>query len=1201
MWVAKGGDVRWEWGEMDGDGESGGEAREDGREARGLAAGVAEVNGRRAWANDVLSWRPGSARFGRLGKRSEGQVGALVDAFAAFATLDNVLSPVEADLILDMLRSAFPEVDHGWLSRRLRRAVRNPKPMQGLATQLRENLDDAGKLSVGLQLYTLVDAAGRSERSRASFEIFMRRLGQLEVGAAILKEMRGSGDADSDELPFEKLVFGGGSADVALPPAAAGQEFRIYRAGDLMLLRNTGDLPLWVRGKSLAKGAFLRVRERQELVIPGWLVTYDDLRFFLDVRKMGIMPALYLESGDEGLIAERTRSRGSRLRVRFGLEAEVEVLGDTDLYVGSRGRLKKGEVVNCRNHERIGGASGFSLTVNDLRKRALQSGRRFRLAAERQEYMVSNDPGSLGTGDLLLGAKLAPRTVLFIRFDGEKATGKLEVIESGGGVLVDGVPVRQKSSLRDGSLIRLSGSQAVRCRFSEGFLDEERTQIESLEVEGLVHDFGKEARALDQINFLVRRGEMLCIIGPSGSGKSTLLGVLSGQRKPTRGEVKLNGLSLYEHRETLVPFVAHMPQEEALNPQLTVREHLRHGLVIRRPGLGMAEHDRRVDSMLAELGLQRIARRKVGSQGDKSISGGERSRLNLGVDLGSRAEVFLFDEPISGLSSKDSEHVAETLRALAREKIVIASLHRPGAGVLRLFDKVLLLDGGGRMAFFGSPAQMVGYFREACEDLGIAHPSMTAKTPLGADFVFDVLETPISTIGEGGHGGAARRFPPSFWQERFESVSLLRSLTKDANPGSRLGESGRGGRLPLPPRPTRRWRAGLLVFATHFERSMLSKIRNRGTIYSTFLEAPVLAALIAITLRSSPTGAYEFSTALHIPAYLFLSVTVAMFLGLTNSATEILRDRAILRRERNSQPGGASYVMAKFLALGWVAAVQCLTYLVVGNYFLEIEGMLLFHWIWMTLTALTGTAMALLVSSLVKTERAAMTAVPLLLVPQMLLAGALVPFKEMNRALFDEVKTERGRGGVPVPAMVMPLRYAFEGMLVAQATRNPFELERIRLQRRIERARDAGGDLDQKEIEEFEKVKEGLRRLLASGARSEEEARELVERIRMMVDKGTPIEVSTMKVWPEGEDVKPTYSYFLNERIDLLVREAETFRNDYRNTKPRHVFLALEKPVFFRKEQLETMKFNGWLLLGVSLGCCGMTAWAIGRQNQKVS
>lgn len=1181
---------------------------------------------RRGGMREYVSWLLAKGRSHRKARRSEAQVGALVDAFAAFATLDDVLNAVEADLILDMLRSAFPDVDHAWLARRLRRAVRSPKPLQGLASELRQSLDENDKVAIGLQLFTLVDASGRSERSRASYEIFMRRLGRPEVASAILREMQAGDEplTDAGSLPFERVVFGGKHPDVSLPPAAAGHEFRLYRAGNLILLRNIGPSALWVRGKSLPPNAFLRIRDRQELVIPGWTIGYDGLRFFLDTGKMEARPAIYLAPGDGGIIAERTRSRNSEICVRFGLEAEVEVLAETELLVSEHGALEKGAKVLCFYHERIGNATGYSLTINDLRKRALQSGRRFRLIAERQEYLVSNDATALSSGDLLLGGKLAPRTVLHIRFNTDGKSGELEIREANGAILVDGFPVRQHASLRDGSLIRLSGSQAVRCRFSEGFIDEERTQIESLEVDALVHDFGKDSRALDQINFTVRRGEMMCIIGPSGSGKSTLLAALSGQREPSRGKVKINGLSLYDHRESLVPFIAHMPQEEALNPQLTVREHLRHALIIRRPGLAKFEHGRRVDSMLAELGLQGIAHRRVGSPGEKTISGGERSRLNLGLDLGSRAEVFLFDEPISGLSSKDSEHVAETLRALAREKIVIASLHRPGASVLRLFDKVLLLDNGGKMAFFGTPQQMVAYFQAACEEQGISHPAMIAKTPLGADFVFDILETPLNAIGETGNTGVARRFSPNFWQERFESVSLLTSLETDT-PAARRRNMSSHERLPVPPTPPRRWRAVLRVFLTHFQRSFISKLRNRGTLYSTFLEAPILAALIAITLRSSPTGSYQFSTALHIPAYLFLSVTVAMFLGLTNSATEILRDRAVMRRERNCQPGGLSYVISKFLALGIVATVQCFFYLVVGNHFLEIEGVLIYHWLWMTLTALTGTGMALLVSSLVRTERAALTAVPLLLVPQMLLAGALVPFKEMNRGLFDEVKIEREHGGVPVPAKIMPLRYAFEGMLIGQATRNPFEIERIRLQRKIDRFRDREEEPTPGQIESFEMAKEGLRRLLASGARDTKEAKELVARIRRMVDTGTSIEVSTMKVWPKGDDVRPTYKFFVNDRIELLVREAETFRNDYRNKEPRHVFLALEKPIPFydwfspdpepsekvkspllaedeirQGGEIETMKFCGAILLGVSLGCCLLSAWFIRNQNRRV-
>lgn len=1176
----------------------------------------------------MLRWLqiiPGVARLRIFRPGGDSQVGVLVDAFAAFATLDGELSQVEADLILDMLRSAFQEVDHGWLAKRLQRGVRYPRPLQTLAAELKNEYDDSGKLALGLQLYTLVDAAGRSERNRANFEVFMRRLGRPDYGTAILREMRDVLDEPADdELPFERLVFGRGDADVILPPAAENHEFRVYRAGELVLARNTGTSPLWTRGRSLETSSFLRLRERQPLVIPGWVLSYEDFVFFLDAKRTGNRPSVYVSDGEDGLTAERTRGKNSVLRVRFGLEAEVEVFKDTELKAGGKGPLQAGGIIFCKNHERLEDSHGLSLSMNELRHRAARSARRFRLAGDQQEYLVSNAPGALAGGGLLLGQKLSPRTVLFIRYDSQLSEGWLEVREANGAILVDGVPVRGKSPLRDGSLIRLSDSQAVRCRFSEGFLDEERTLIESLRVEDLIHDFGVNSRALDHVNFEVKRGEMLCIIGPSGSGKSTLLAVLSGQREPTRGKVKLNGFSLYGQRESLVPFIAHMPQEEALNPQLTVREHLRHAVTIRRPALSLAEHERRVDSMIAELGLQAIARRRVGAAGDKTLSGGERGRLNLGLDLGSRAEVFLFDEPISGLSSKDSEHVAEALRSLARDKIVVASLHRPGAPVLRLFDKVLLLDNGGRLAFFGTPTAMVGYFRDACEELGIVHQAITTKAALGADFVFDVLETPLSSLGGGGAVGGARRFPPSFWQERFESLDLMRSLSQPRAGALAAGDDELDhDKLPLPPKPAKRTQAVIAVFATHFLRSFLSKFRNRGTLYATCLEAPLLAALTAITLRSSPQGAYEFGTALHIPAYLFLSATVAMFLGLTNSATEILRDRPVLRRERNIQPGAMSYVLAKFSALALLAAAQCIIYLIVGNHFLEISGMLLYHWLWMTLTACTGTALALLVSSFVTTERAALTAVPLLLVPQMLLAGALVSYKEMNRGLFKDSREVRERGGIPVPAVIMPLRYAYEAMIVSQAVRNPFEVERIRMQRKIDAFLDREGGAGPEQAERFDLLKEGLRRLLASGARNREEAAELVARIRDVATSGQRIEVETLKVWPDDEkNARPTSEFFVNERIDLMVREAEIFRNDYRNKKRRIVFHALKKPLPWEtitgkktasaeaigKSEardamdnglVDTQKYCGWILLGYIVICLGATTINLARQNRQ--
>jgi ABC-type multidrug transport system ATPase subunit len=1127
-------------------------------------------------------------------------LGLLVDAFAGIATLDGRLAEDEAELVLDLLRSAYPEADHGWLARRVQRAVRDGRPLPNTAAALRELLDDAAKMAVGLQLYTLVDAAGRTDRSRTAFEVFMRRLGRPEDGNQIVVEM-----ADLPTAPpagFERVIFGAdGEADVRLPAEAAGRGFRVYRAADLILVRNTGAAPLWVRGRSLERGHFLRMRARQQLVVPGWTLICEDLVFFLNVARTGNRSTIFLAATDEGWRSERARSRQSIVRIRFGLGVEVEALKPTSTIVIGRGPLRVGKSALCLHTDRLSGERGFTASLDALRRRAAEAGGRFRLTADQRDFRVSNDPAVLDRGDLLISPGLAPRAVMRIRFDPEKRRGDLFVREADGPVIADDQPVRVSAELHDGSLIRLSRTQALRCRFKEGFLNEERNLIETLRVEDLGHDFGKDARALDNLSFEIRRGEMMAIIGPSGSGKSTLLAVLAGHRRPTRGRIRLNDASLYRHRQELIPFIANMPQEEALNPQLTVREHLVHATAVRRATLPAGEVERRARGILAELGLQGIARRRVGSPGEKALSGGERSRLNLGLDLGSDAEVFLFDEPISGLSSKDSEHVAETLKSLSRDKIVIASLHRPGANVLAMCDKVLLLDHGGRLAFFGSPDAMIDYFRKACEELGLPHPGIAAGGRLGADFVFDVLETPLAQIGGGEDPSAARRFPPSFWQERFESRVLVHSLDSPIAPPSRIDSLPQltgiqpGGLHHLKLRAL----GSLRVFRTQLARSLLSKLRNRGTVYSTLVEAPLLAALIAITLRASPEGSYEFSTALHVPAYLFLSATVAMFLGLTNSATEILRDRPVIRRERNTRRSPLHYVTAKFTALTLLAAVQCLVYTAVGHRILEIHGTLWEQWQWMTLTACAGTAMALLVSALVRTERAALTAVPLLLVPQMLLAGALVPFDEMNRGLFSDSSIERHRGGVPVPARWMPLRWAYEGMVVTQATRNPYDLGRIRIQRRVERIKELPSALREPVAERFEVLKRALQLLSGADATGPREAMDLAARLTQIARGGTMIELEGLEIRPDSEDARPLSDFFVNKRVELMIEEAESYRTDYRNEKldrRSDIFLAELKPLGDRN--VSTILVAALVLIVTAALTCGATTLALIIQNR---
>jgi hypothetical protein len=256
------------------------------------------------------------------------------------------------------------------------------------------------------------------------------------------------------------------------------------------------------------------------------------------------------------------------------------------------------------------------------------------------------------------------------------------------------------------------------------------------------------------------------------------------------------------------------------------------------------------------------------------------------------------------------------------------------------------------------------------------------------------------------------------------------------------------------------------------------------------------------------------------------------------------------------------------------------------------------QWLWMTLTACTGTALALLVSSLVKTERAALTAVPLLLVPQMLLAGALVPFREMNRGLFENSGIERERGGTPYPSRFMPLRHAYEAMVVTQATRNPYEVERIRIQRRVDAIKEMPNPLEPAVAERLQLMLEALVKLGAAEATTPGEAADLAERITSLARGGTRLEIESVKVQTKDAAARPISEFFVNNRIDLLIREAETFRVDYRNEEqPRNIFLGLKKPV--GDEWIDTLDYDSALMLLVILASGLGTAMVLGIQNRR--
>jgi hypothetical protein len=203
----------------------------------------------------------------------------------------------------------------------------------------------------------------------------------------------------------------------------------------------------------------------------------------------------------------------------------------------------------------------------------------------------------------------------------------------------------------------------------------------------------------------------------------------------------------------------------------------------------------------------------------------------------------------------------------------------------------------------------------------------------------------------------------------------------------------------------------------------------------------------------------------------------------------------------------------------------------------------------------------------------------------------------MNRGLFSGKSIYRERGGIPVPAIFMPLRYSYEAMVIAQATRNPFEIKRYPVQLKIESYKPLGKNMPEDDDLRFHLMKEGLTRMLAAGASKPSDAEALTSRIATAARHGSKAELDAIKIWPDGKNVRPASEFFVNSRIDLLIREAEAFRTDYRVKIKRDVFLALETPVL--GISFDSLKLLAGVQILIMLSCGVLSAAIMSAQNRR--
>jgi len=376
------------------------------------------------------------------------------------------------------------------------------------------------------------------------------------------------------------------------------------------------------------------------------------------------------------------------------------------------------------------------------------------------------------------------------------------------------------------------------------------------------------------------------------------------------------------------------------------------------------------------------------------------------------------DEPTSGLSSADSLNVISLLKEQSTKgKLIIVIIHQPSSDIFKMFDQLWLLDKGGRPIYTGNPIDALVYFRNAVWQAGTDECLCPRCGNVNPEQLFDIIE--MKQLDEQGYATADRQFSPEEWHARHLSA--------------RPKEPEENVREPLPAPAKALKRPGLAgQFAVFFKRNLLTRLANRQYLAINLLEAPLLSWIIATICRYESANGYGFADNHNIPVYFFMSVIVALFMGLSVSAEEIIRDRKILSRERFLHLSWWSYINAKTVYLCLVSAIQTGLYTLVGNSILGVPDFFLPTWLTLFSCSVCASLIGLNISASFKTVVTIYIMIPLLLVPQIILGGMVVPFDDL-------IGRDSSHNRVPVVGNLMPSRWGFEAMVTEQFSNNPFQ------------------------------------------------------------------------------------------------------------------------------------------------------------------
>jgi len=528
---------------------------------------------------------------------------------------------------------------------------------------------------------------------------------------------------------------------------------------------------------------------------------------------------------------------------------------------------------------------------------------------------------------------------------------------------------------------------------------------------------GGKKTILHDVSFTAYPTEFVGLMGPSGAGKTSLMMALNGYVPPTSGRSLINGLDLYQNYNAFRGNIGYVPQDDIIHHELTVWEALYYTAKLRLPpDTTDAEIERIISRVLERLEIGHTRDVLIGSPEKKGISGGQRKRVNLAQELITEPSLLFLDEPTSGLASEDTINVMRMLRKLADDgATILLTIHQPSLEAYRAMDNIVYMADGHLVYYGPTYPDSISYFNDDAlpgtpeGDRKLSDPSWALK-PLAED--------------------KRRNKDMKLRAETYKQSKYNKEYVERRKTAATSEVQLKGGTK----QKTRR-KFGLRQWWVLSRRYATIKRKDIVNTAILLMQAPVIGGLISAVFWDATDTAFE--RVLNTPFALFLLVVAAIWFGCSNSAREIVAEQAIYKRERMVNLKNASYVMSKFAVLGVVCAVQCIMLLIITVPFLDFSGSVLEMFGVLLTCSLAGLGMGLLLSSLVRTSEAAIALVPLLLIPQVILGGILMPIDELNAPTWGL-------------SSVMISRWGYEALLHSEDRHGGFDLS----DRDLEKQRD---------------------------------------------------------------------------------------------------------------------------------------------------